>query len=115
VLFRQAPLEEGAGIDARRGMALEKDLVARAVVRSSEEVVEADLVPARGARIRGEMAADALEARIRAEDHRQRVPADHPPHAKLHCLVAGEVRLLLGADRVDVAGLRQAREADLEL
>ena len=35
--------------------------------------------------------------------------------AELHRLVAGEVRLLLGRDRVDVAGLGQARQADLEL
>jgi hypothetical protein len=62
-----------------------------------------------------EVAPDALEAGVRAKDHRQGVPADHPPHAKLHRLVAGESRLLLRADRVDVARLGQAREADLQL
>ena len=38
-----------------------------------------------------------------------------PPDAQLHRLVAREVGLLLGADRVDVAGLGQRRQADLEL
>ncbi len=33
----------------------------------------------------------------------------------LDFLVAGEVRLLLGADGVDVSGLHQRRQADLEL
>ena len=85
------------------------------VVRSAEEVVEADLVQAGGAGVGGEVAADALEPGVRAQHHGQRVPADHAPDAELHRLVAGEVGLLLGADRVDVAGLGQAREADLEL
>ena len=35
--------------------------------------------------------------------------------AELHRLVAGEVRLLLGADGVDVARLGQRRQADLQL
>ena len=39
------------------------------------------------------------------------MPADPP----LHRLVAREGRLLLGADRVDVAGLGQRRQPDLEL
>ena len=52
---------------------------------------------------------------VRAQDHRDRVPADDPPDAQLHRLVARERRLLLGADRVDVARLGQRRKADLEL
>ena len=43
----QAALEEGAGVDARRGVALEEDLVAHAGrVLATEEVVEADFVEA---------------------------------------------------------------------
>ena len=48
-------------------------------------------------------------------DHRDRVPADDPPDAALHLLVAREVGLLLGADGVDVAGLGERRQPDLEL
>jgi hypothetical protein len=61
------------------------------------------------------VAADTLVLRVRAQHHGQRVPADHAPDAQLHRLVAREVRLLLGADRVDVARLGQRRQADLEL
>ena len=52
---------------------------------------------------------------VRAQDHRDRVPADDPPDPPLHLLVAREGRLLLGADRVDVAGLGQRRQPDVEL
>ena len=70
------------------------------------------------------LAADAYVARwpprpgyrlFAAQDHRHRVPADQPPDAALELLVAGEERLLLGADRVDVAGAGQARQPDVPL
>ena len=97
-------------------MALEEDLVAHAVrVLAAEEVVEADLVQGRGAGVRREVAADARRAGVGAHHHRHRVPADHPPDAQLHLLVAGELRLLLGRDRVDVARLGQRRQAQVEL
>jgi hypothetical protein len=45
LLLGQPALEEGAGVDAGGGVALEEDLVAAAgVVLAAEEVVEADLV-----------------------------------------------------------------------
>ena len=50
-----------------------------------------------------------------AEDHRDRVPADEPADAALELLVAGEVRLLLRADGVDVPGVGEGRQPDLEL
>ena len=46
LLLADAPLEEGAGVDAGRRMALEEDLVAGRLVVAAEEVVEADLVEA---------------------------------------------------------------------
>jgi hypothetical protein len=61
------------------------------------------------------VAADARELVVGPKDHRDRVPADDPPDAQLHRLVAREGGLLFRADRVDVAGLRQRRQPDLEL
>ena len=50
LVLGQAALEERAGVDARGGVALVEDLVAAALaVLAAEEVVEADLVQARGA------------------------------------------------------------------
>src|SRR5690349_9800920 len=116
LLLRDPTLEERAGVDARGSVALIEDLVAgRAVVLAAEEVVEPDLVQTGGACIRGEVAADAREPVVRAQDHRDRVPADDPPDAQLHRFIAGEGRLLLRADRVDVAGLGERRQPDLEL
>ena len=116
LVLAEPPLEERAGVDAGRRVALEEDLVAGlAVVLAAEEVVEADLVQAGRGGVRREVAADAGEPAVRAQHHRRRVPADDPADPPLHLLVAREVRLLLGADRVDVAGLGQRRQPDLEL
>src|SRR5439155_25515611 len=104
-------LEKCARVDAGSGVTLEEDLVAgRSVVLAPEEVVEADLVQARRRRVRRKVPADALVVMVRANDHRDGVPTDHAPDAELHPLVAGEVRLLLRRDRVDVARLRERRQ-----
>src|SRR2546430_1705770 len=96
-------------------MSLEEDLIARrAVVLAAEEVVEADLIEARRRGVRREVTADALEVVVRAHDHRDRGPADKPPDVELHLLVAGEVRLLLRRDRVDVPRLRERGQSDVE-
>ena len=112
---REAALQERAGVHAGRRVALVEDLVARRLVLAPEEPVEADLVEAGRAGVRGEVAADAGERVVGPQDHRRRVPADQAPDPPLECLVAGEVWLLLGADRVDVAGLGQRGQADVAL
>ncbi len=112
----QAAFEEGPGVDPRGRVALVEDLVAAPLaVLAPEEVVEADLVQAGRRRVRGEVPADPGEPVVGPQDHRHGVPADQPADSPLHLLVAGEVRLLLRADGVDVAGLGQRRQADLEL
>ena len=116
LVLGQPALEEGAGVDARRGVALEEDLVAHARgVLAAEEVVEADFVEAGRAGVGGEVATDARRAAVGAQDHRHGVPADHPPDAVLHLLVARELGLLLRRDRVDVARRGQRRQAEVEL
>ena len=116
LLLREAALEERARVDARRGVALEEHLVAAArIVLAAEEVVEADLVQAGRAGVRREMTADAAVGAVGAQDHRDRVPADQPPDPPLQSLVTREERLLLGADRVDVARPRERRQPDMEL
>ncbi len=116
LVLAEPPLEERAGVDPGRRVALVEDLVAGlAVVLAPEEVVEADLVQAGRRGVRREVPADAGEAAVRAEHHRRRVPADEPADPPLDLLVAREERLLLGADRVDVAGLGERRQPDLEL
>ena len=113
--FAESPFHERSCVDSRRGVPLEEDLVSGgAVVLPAEEVIEADFVEARRGGVGREMAADALVVVVRAHDHRDRVPADEPADPELHVFVAGEVRLLLWRDRVDVARLGEGREADVE-
>jgi len=116
VLLRQAPLQEGPGVDAGRSVALEEDLVARAaVVLAAEEVVETHLVQRCGAGIGGEVATQSRVGAVRSKDHGHRIPTDEPPDTPLDLLIAREEGLLLRADGIDVAGLGQRRQADMKL
>ena len=109
-------LEVGARVDAGRCVTLVEDLVAAAArILAAEEVVEADLVQRGRGGVRREVAAEARVRVVRAHDHGRGVPADDAADALLHRLVAGERRLLLGGDRVDVARLDEAGQADVEL
>ena len=116
VVGLEAALEEGAGVDARGGVALEVDVVAGgAAVLAAEEVVEADLVQRGRAGVGGEVAADAVGGLVRLHHHHRRVPADVGADAPLDELVAGEPRLGLAGDRVDVRGRHGRRKAHLRL
>ena len=95
MVLGEAPLEERAGVDAGRRMALHEDLVAAPPVGlAAEEVVEADLVERRRRGEGREVPAQAVVAMVRPVDHRHRVPADGGPDAPLDELVAREPRLL---------------------
>ena len=116
VVGGQAALDERPRVDAGGGVALDVDVVAGvAVVLAAEEVVEPDLVQARRAGERREVPADAVGVLVRLDDHHRRVPADEGPDAALDVLVAGEPRLLVDRDRVDVGRADRGREADLGL
>ena len=114
LLLGQPPLDVGPGVDARRGVALEEDLVAEAAVGlAAEEVVEADLVERGRAGVGGEVPADALGARVGPRHHGGGVPADVGADPALLVLVAGEPRLGVGRDGVDVGRRHRGREVDL--
>jgi hypothetical protein len=111
LLERDPALEVGAGVDARRGVPLEVDDVAVAVLALAlEEVVEADLVQRRGRGVGRDVAADPLREPVGAHDHGHGVPADQALDAPLDLLAAGQRRLVLGADRVDVGGDGRERQ-----
>ena len=112
----QASLEEGAGVGAGGGVPLDEDLVAAGgVVGAAEEVVEADLVERRRRGVGGDVAADADAGALRAVHRDGGVPADPGAVAALDLLVAGEVGLVLGRDRVDVVGRRNHRHAQVQI
>ena len=85
-------------------MSLIEDLVACATLLPAEEVVEANLVEARRARIRCQVSTDSWMLLIGAEHHRRSIPAHDMADARLHRLVAREGRLIARLDRVDVRG-----------
>ncbi len=112
VLLGEATFEERARVHAGRGVALEVHLVAgESVGLAPEEVVVAHVVERGRRRERGEVTTEAVEAVVRPVDHRHRVPTDVRADAALEGLVAGEPRLLLGRDGVDVVRRDHRRHA----
>ena len=74
-----------------------------------------DLVQRGGGGVGGDVAADAHAGPVRPGHHHGGVPPDVGADPALDVLVAGEPRLALGRDRVDVVGAAQAGHADLLL
>ena len=104
----QAPFQKSSRIDARRGMALEEDLVATAgVILASEEVIEADFVETRGRLIGGDVAADLKAWPVGIRHHDCGIPSDVAAHLSLDVFIPGEPRLLTRRDGVDEVGTAQ--------
>src|SRR5450755_3659885 len=78
-------------------------------------MVVPDLVQAGRRCISGDVAADAHAGAVGTGNHDRGVPPDVGADAPLHVLVAGEPRLALRRDRVDVVGAAQPGYADLLL
>ena len=116
LVLAEATLEVCAGVHARRGVALEEDLVAAAgVVLAAEEVVEAHLVQARGGGEGRDVAADADAGALGTVHDHRRVPPQVGADAVFDLLVAGELRIAIGGDGVDVVGLADRRDPDVAL
>jgi hypothetical protein len=115
VVLGEPALQERAGVDAGRGVALDVDGVAgMAVVLAVEEPVEAHVVEAGRRGEGGQVAADAVRVLVGLDDHDRGVPADVGADAPLEPLVPGEPGLLLGRDGVDVGGGHRGRMPHLQ-
>jgi hypothetical protein len=107
----QPALEECPRVDAGGGVALNEHLIPAAGMRlAAEEVVEPDLIERRRGGIRRNMATHTDSRALRPVHHDGGVPPDPGPIATFDVLVAGEPRLHLGRDRVDVIGRRERRQ-----
>ena len=116
LVLGETTLEESSGVDAGGGVALEEHLVATAgVIGTAEEVVEAHLVERRRRRVAGDVAADGDAGALGAMHHDRGVPADDLADAVLDRFIAGEPRLALRRNRVDVVGAAQARQTHVSL
>ena len=77
MLFGEPAFQEGARVDAGRGVALEIDQVAGLVaVLGVEEMVEADFEQGGQRRVGGDVAADAGVVLVLPHHHGHGVPAD---------------------------------------
>ena len=112
LLFRQAAFEEGARVDAGRGVALDVQQVAAVVGRRRvPEVVETDAQHVRQRRERGQVAAQVAVGAVGLDHHGHGVPAHPRAQALFVFQVAGTVCFLFGGDGIDVGG--GAGERDL--
>ena len=112
----EAVFEEGPGVDAGGGVALDVDGVAgQPIFFALEEVVEPHLVQ-RGRRGEGgQVAADSIGPLVGPHHHDCGVPPDEGPDAALDVLVAGEERLVGSGDGVHIRCLHRARQARAQL
>jgi DNA-binding Lrp family transcriptional regulator len=114
VRFRQPPFEEGPRIDTRRAVRLEEHQVAALLlVACPEEVVEADLEQVGRTGVAGDVPAQLAVRRVRADHHRERVPAHERCEPLLDGEIAGKRGLAFDRDRVDVRRHQLRRPADL--
>ena len=103
VLLGQAAQEKRPGVDSRRGMPLEEDLVGRLrALLAAEEVVEGHFVQRGGRGEGGDMPADAAAELVGADDHRHGVPADDALDAAFDLAVAGVCGLEFDRNGVDI-------------
>ena len=104
VALRQAPLEKGAGVDARRRVSLEVNLVTCSSLGTLEKVVEPHLVESGRRGVGRQMAADAVGPVVCPGHHHRRVPAHVVADPSLDRLVTREGRFGFRRDRVHVVG-----------
>ena len=100
---REPAFQEGARVDARRGVALKVDQVAGLLaIAGVEEMVEAHFQQGGQRGIGGNVAADAVVVLVLPDHHGHGVPADEALDAALHGAVAGIGHFVLDPDGVDV-------------
>src|SRR5215218_1555566 len=110
LLLGQPPFEEGAGVEARRGVALHVHEVAAVLLGGAvPEVLEADVVERRRGLEAGDVAAEFRTLLVGAQHDGERVPTDVGADAVLDGAVAGVSRLALGRDGVEVGRRRRVR------
>ena len=114
--FGDPALEEGAGVDARRGMRLKPYEIAR--LACPEEVIEPDLEKIGDRGISGDVTAELGILAVRAHDHRKCIPAHDRADALLGLEVARELRLVrewncVAVGRIEDGGQRHARSSCL--
>ena len=89
LIFADAAFHERAGVDARRGVALEEDQVAAVFIgRGLEEVVEANVIQGGTGGEAGDVAAQIRVFQVGTHYHGQRVPAHQRANAAFHEQVA---------------------------
>ena len=116
LLLAQAPLEIGARVGARRGMALHEHHVGTVgMVRALPEVVVADLVHDRRGLKRRDVATRLGGLAVGPHDHRGGVPAQRAQDLAFEFEIARVSRLLLDRNGVDVRRVRRVRRLDAGL
>ncbi len=103
LIFAQTAFDEGAGVDARGGMALDIDQIAGIVRgRRVPEMPEADVVKGRGGLEARDMAAQRMRLLVGLDHGRERIPADDGTDAAFDLAITGIMRLAIDRDRIHI-------------
>jgi len=109
---RQAPLQKGTRVDARRDMSLEVHQVTCMLVCSAaKEVVEANFIECGGRGVRGDMPANALLLPVGPYNHGHGIPADDTLKTFLKFPVTRISRLLIAGNRIHIGGIGRKGQA----
>jgi hypothetical protein len=107
----KAAFDEGAGVDAGRGVTLYEDKISpMRLRRRMPEVHEAGVVKRCGGLEGGDMSAKLRAFLVGLDDDSRRVPADRRANAFLDLAVAGVLCLGIGRNGVDVGGIGGERD-----
>jgi hypothetical protein len=93
----------------------EDDIAAVFALRPAEEMIKADLKNLGGRGVAGDMTSEFSIGRVRAHDHRQRVPANDRGDPRLRIEVAGKRALLFERDGVSTWAKGQHVGYDAEI
>ncbi len=116
LLLAQPAFEIRARVDARRRVRLEEhEIAAECIAGGAKEMVEADFEDLGGRRVARDVTAQLAVRLVRANDHRERVPANDRRQPFLEREVPGIRTLLLERDRVLVRGVRRHAGDDAHL
>ena len=113
LLFADQPHEEGARIEARRGVPLKQHQVTAMICAGRmPEVIEADVIHGGRRSETGDMPTQVIIPLIGAHHHGQRIPADVAAYARLDLVIAGGGNLLIGRNAVDVFAVGAIGQVD---
>jgi Lrp/AsnC family transcriptional regulator, leucine-responsive regulatory protein len=86
---------------------IKDEISRRGFIAGTKKMIETHLEDFRSRRVTGDVSAEFAVSFVRADNHRECVPADNRGQPLFHCKIAGIATLILERDRVLIGGIRR--------